>query len=258
MITIDDTMAEKSLGLATRRVLADVVTDDLREAIVTHELEPGSRLTEDDLAAQLGVSRGPVREALLRLEREGLIHIERHRGARVASWSRNDIEEIYSLRGELEKLALEWACKNATEEDFDRVEAILEEYENLPSNSRTPREIAKLDLAFHTGLFSAAHHERLYRSWEVLCSQFHAFLVYTWSQDEKVNKALMPNWGPDHRKILNLVKAKDVNGAKKEMTGHVLRGYERVSKHFPDTHSKKTSKKSAAKNQTKSVKKTKR
>ena len=77
-------MSEKSLGLATRRVLADVVTDDLREAIVTHELQPGSRLTEDDLAAQLGVSRGPVREALLRLEREGLIHIERHRGARVA------------------------------------------------------------------------------------------------------------------------------------------------------------------------------
>lgn len=238
-------MSEKSLGLATRRVLADVVTDDLREAIVTHELEPGSRLTEDDLAAQLGVSRGPVREALLRLEREGLVLIERHRGARVASWTRKDIEEIYSLRGELEKLALEWACKNATDDDFEFIEAILEEYENLPANGRTPREIAKLDLAFHTRLFLAAHHERLNRSWEVLCSQFHAFLVYTWSQDEKVNKALMPNWGPDHRKILNLVRAKDVVGAKKEMTGHVLRGYERVSKHFPDLTAKKPMKKTA-------------
>mgnify|MGYP000303341591 CR=1 FL=1 len=86
-----------SLGVATRRVLADEVTDDLRDAIVSHELEPGRKLTEDELAAQLGVSRGPVREALMRLEREGLVVIERHRGATIASWNRQDIEEIYSL-----------------------------------------------------------------------------------------------------------------------------------------------------------------
>jgi len=98
-----------SLGVATRRVLADEVTDDLRDAIVSHELEPGRKLTEDELAAQLGVSRGPVREALMRLEREGLVVIERHRGATIASWNRQDIEEIYSLRGALEELAIEWA-----------------------------------------------------------------------------------------------------------------------------------------------------
>jgi DNA-binding GntR family transcriptional regulator len=80
-------MAERplSLGIASRRVLADVVTDDLRDAIVSHELEPGRRLAEDDLAEQMGVSRGPVREALMRLEREGLVSIERHKGARIAS-----------------------------------------------------------------------------------------------------------------------------------------------------------------------------
>jgi len=74
-------MVESSLGLgiATRRVLADVVTDDLRDAIIAHELEPGRRLAEDDLANQMGVSRGPVREALARLEREGLVVIERHK-----------------------------------------------------------------------------------------------------------------------------------------------------------------------------------
>jgi len=104
-------MAESPLGLgiATRRVLADVVTDDLRDAIISHELEPGRRLAEDDLANQMGVSRGPVREALARLEREGLVVIERHKGARIASWGRSDVEEIFSLRLVLEQLAIEWA-----------------------------------------------------------------------------------------------------------------------------------------------------
>ena len=105
------------LTTAKRRVLADEVTDDLREAIVTHEFKPGQKLSEDLLAVQLGVSRGPVREALMRLASEGLVTIERHRGAKVASWDRTDIEEIYSMRSVLETLAIEWACKNATAVD---------------------------------------------------------------------------------------------------------------------------------------------
>ena len=100
-----------SLGVATRRVLADEVTDDLRDAIVSHELEPGRKLTEDELAAQLGVSRGPVREALMRLEREGLVVIERHRGATIASWNRQDIEEIYSFQNFIEEFCNSLGCE---------------------------------------------------------------------------------------------------------------------------------------------------
>ena len=166
-----------SLGVATRRVLADEVTDDLRDAIVSHELEPGRKLTEDELAAQLGVSRGPVREALMRLEREGLVVIERHRGATIASWNRQDIEEIYSLRGALEELAIEWACKNATSADIADMEEILKEYAALSDKQRTPKEVSRIDLDFHSALFRAAHHERLNRSWEILRSQIHTFLV---------------------------------------------------------------------------------
>ena len=83
-------LKSSGLTLASRRVLSDVVTDDLRDAILSHDLEPGMRIAEDGLAVQLGVSRGPVREALMRLEREGLVTIERHKGARVASWTATD------------------------------------------------------------------------------------------------------------------------------------------------------------------------
>jgi len=225
------------LGVASRRVLSDVVTDDLRQAIVDHDLEPGRRISEDELAAQMGVSRGPIREALARLEREGLITLERHRGARVASWSEQDIEEIYSMRSVLEGLAIEWACKNATAADLVAMEEVLIRYGKLTDKQRTPKEVSKIDLEFHSALFASAHHERLFKAWEVLRSQIHAFLVYTWSQDEKVNKEFLPKWGPDHLELLEIIRAKQTSKAKAVIHDHVARGAQRVAKHFKESPS---------------------
>lgn len=220
------------LGLASRRVLSDIVTDDLRDAIISHDLEPGRRIAEDELALQMGVSRGPIREALMRLDREGLVTIERHKGARVASWNDTDIQEIYSMRSALEVLAIEWACKNATNSDIEAMEAIIETYNKLPEKLRTPREVSRLDLEFHTALFAAAHHERLLKTWEVLRSQIHAFLVYTWSQDGKVNKIFLPKWGPDHEVYIEVLRKKQIAKAKEIVHSHVERGLARVSVHF--------------------------
>jgi DNA-binding GntR family transcriptional regulator len=229
-------MAVKSnaLALASRRVLSDVVTDDLRDAILSHDLEPGIRIAEDGLAIQLGVSRGPVREALMRLEREGLVTIERHKGARVASWTESDIEEIYSMRSALEVLAIEWACKNATAADLMAMEEILTRYSKLTDKQRTPKEVSKIDLEFHSAVFACAHHARLNKTWEVLRSQIHALLVYTWSQDDKINKTYLPHWGPDHREIVEVIRAKQVKKAKTMILAHIDRGLLRVSWHFTE------------------------
>jgi DNA-binding GntR family transcriptional regulator len=227
-------MAESSLGLgiATRRVLADVVTDDLRDAIIAHELEPGRRLAEDDLANQMGVSRGPVREALARLEREGLVVIERHKGARIASWGRGDVEEIFSLRLVLEQLAIEWACKNATAADIAALDAPIKEFRKLADKQRNMKIVSKLDLEFHSAIFSAAHHDRLFRAWEILRSQIHSFLIYTWTRDELINNSLMNSWDKDHQIFVDIIKKRDVERGLKEIKAHVERGLSRVSKHF--------------------------
>lgn len=227
-------MAESSLGLgiATRRVLADVVTDDLRDAIIAHELEPGRRLAEDDLANQMGVSRGPVREALARLEREGLVVIERHKGARIASWGRADVEEIFSLRLVLEQLAIEWACKNATAADINALESVVKEFRKLGDKQRTIKSVSKLDLEFHTAVFDAAHHDRLSRAWEILRSQIHSFLIYTWTRDELINRTLMDSWDKDHHVFVEIIKKRDIEKGLKEIKAHVERGLTRVSKHF--------------------------
>jgi DNA-binding GntR family transcriptional regulator len=227
-------MVESSLGLgiATRRVLADVVTDDLRDAIIAHELEPGRRLAEDDLANQMGVSRGPVREALARLEREGLVVIERHKGARIASWGRSDVEEIFSLRLVLEQLAIEWACRNATAADIEAIEGVVKEFRDLTDKQRTVKVVSQFDLDFHSAIFSAAHHDRLERAWEILRSQIHSFLIYTWNRDDSINKSLMSSWDRDHQIFVDIIKKRDVEMGLKEIKAHVERGFTRVSKHF--------------------------
>lgn len=225
----------RKLNLAKRRVLADEVTDGLREAIVSHELQPGRKLAEDELAAQMGVSRGPIREALMRLEREGLITIARHRGATVSLWSRQDIDEIYALRGALEKLAITWACKNATAADIDEMEKFINEFQKLSDKLRTPKAVSRIDLDFHTSLFKAAHHDRLFASWEVLRSQMHTLLFYTWARDIAENENARPRWATDHQELVNIIKKKNSSGSATVVNNHVEGGFARIVKHFPES-----------------------
>ncbi|MEI6845183.1 MAG: GntR family transcriptional regulator [Actinomycetes bacterium] len=218
------------LKLAKRRVLADEVVDGLRDAILSHEFPPGSRLGEDDLAIQMGVSRGPVREALISLEREGLVTIERHRGARVASWSKKDAAEIYTMRGALEELAIEWACKNATKQDIADMKEILAIYKNLPETQQTRSKVSSLDLEFHSLLFHSAHHERLSFAWEGLRSQIHAMLFYAIDKNQKVNKADWPKWLVSHQALVDSIESGKVTVARKEIQLHVTGGFEKVAK----------------------------
>src|SRR3954451_14400347 len=111
-------MPPRPLSPTVKRSLADDVVDRLRDAIFHGSFKPGEALREEQLAAMLDVSRGPVREALVQLEREGLVLVRRHRGATVARLSRGDLEEVYSLRLALERLAIQRAARLATERDF--------------------------------------------------------------------------------------------------------------------------------------------
>jgi DNA-binding GntR family transcriptional regulator len=225
---------EQQLGLRVtkRRVLSDEVTDDIRAAILSHQLEPGRKLSEDELALQVGVSRGPIREALARLEREGLVIIERHKGARVASWSLKDIEEIYSMRSALEELAIEWACRNATTDEINEMKNIIKNWEKMSAKHRTAKEVSLLDLEFHSVLFKSAHHARLLAAWEGLRSQMHAFFAYLLFESEIKDGPFRPTWGKDHRKILELIEQKKVPISKREIHQHVEIGYQGIIKHF--------------------------
>jgi DNA-binding GntR family transcriptional regulator len=207
-------------GPAVKRVLADEIVDQLRDAIVTGALQPGQRLLEDELAGQMQVSRGPVREAFVKLEREGLVTIERYKGARVAELYRDDIEQVFSLRLALERLAVESACKRGTDDDFAQIASSLDRY----AEAGSPEAIAEIDLSFHDGVVAAAHHLPLSRAWEGLRTQILSFLTTRMS----LRRDYSDEWEPDHRRILDLIRRGEAEQATAAITHHIEASYTRV------------------------------
>ena len=150
---------------AARVSLGEVVAERLRQAILDDEVHPGQHLREDEISEMLEVSRGPVRVALLILQREGLVDLAPHRGATVARLSIEDVGEIYSLRSALEALAIRLAIRRGEPADLDALEESLAELRVGMRRKPTDAVGGRLDLGFHDNVFKAAHHERLYESW---------------------------------------------------------------------------------------------
>jgi len=137
-------------ALGARRRLVDVVSDALRDAIADGMLAPGVRLREVALAERFGVSPTPVREALRRLEREGLVEVDPHRGASVATFDAAEIADLYEVHEVLECRAVRRAAM-AGDQDFSRGEALLAAAEGVLTD---PDQVGfnRLDLAFHRAL----------------------------------------------------------------------------------------------------------
>ena len=109
--------------------LRDVVFNTLRRAILKGELEPGERLMEIALANKLGVSRTPIREAIRKLELEGLVVMIPRKGAEVARITEKDLRDVLEVRTSLEKLAIELACDRITEEDINDLNLACKDFE---------------------------------------------------------------------------------------------------------------------------------
>ena len=135
-------------GQGLRQAVADDVADQLRIQIITGQLAPSANLREAELALRFAVSRGPVREALKTLEREGLIVSRRNCGSAVAVLSDADIDEIFELRLALEMLAVRHAARNRTRDDLAAMAAVLDELADLGAAAH-PIKLAELDVAFH-------------------------------------------------------------------------------------------------------------
>src|SRR6266498_734808 len=129
---------------ARRRGLADEVADRIRDAIFDGVYPPGGQLREVELSAALGVSRGPVREALLRLEREGLVRSEWHRGATVTALSEQDVAELDTLRAALEQLAVRLVIDHARGDDLAAIDDVVRRMDRAADE----HEMVRCDLDF--------------------------------------------------------------------------------------------------------------
>jgi DNA-binding GntR family transcriptional regulator len=217
-------MSISPLTPTVKRSLADDVVDRLRDAIFHGSFKPGEALREEQLAAMLDVSRGPVREALVQLEREGLVLVRRHRGATVARLSRSDLEDVYSLRLALERLAVQRATRYATDQDFAAMEAVLSAFDVALSRGPSEKEVAELDVRFHDLIYQAARHQRLYDCWANLKSQIYIFLLSRNVVDPDFRAATVKS----HAALLEAIRTRNEARATIEIEEHLRGAYDRV------------------------------
>jgi len=145
----------------------DLVYNGIRRAIVEGDFAPGARLREQHLAAHYGVSRTPIREVLLRLETEGLVVVERHRGAHVRTLSDGEIFEVYELRARLEAYAAELAAERAGPPELARLSHAAVRFHQAVRTAGAAggiepvRVVEAANAAFHDAILSASRHSRV-------------------------------------------------------------------------------------------------
>jgi DNA-binding GntR family transcriptional regulator len=182
--------------------LADVVADRIRKAIITGELNPGERLSEPALAAQLGVSRSPVREALQILKADGLVVEYPNRSSYVWLPTTGDIDEIFSLRIMIETLASEWLVEHLSGEDVRALEGIIDE-ERRAIAAKDLIAIMETDKHFHEYICYRSKHSRLKDWWNQLMWQWEAVL---YRRIRNNPEQVLPTVIEDHSAILEAIK----------------------------------------------------
>ena len=210
------------------RGLSDEITNWLRESILRGHFVPGQHLLEEELADKFDVSRGPVREALVQLEHEGLVMLRRHRGAFVARLSPEVAQEVYSLQLALERLAAQSAVQKATQEDWTTLQQVIDSMKEAHDMGMSRQEAADLDVRFHDLVYRSAHHERLWGFWSNLRSQVYILLLSAMSNDPDYSIGLADS----HTLVLDALRTRNSNLAVRIVEDHVGREFENVRKSY--------------------------
>lgn len=195
--------------------LRDVVFHTLREAILKGELKPGERLMELQLAAKLGVSRTPIREAIRMLEQEGLAVTIPRKGAEVAKMTEKDMEDVLQVREALDELAATIACEQMTAEQLDALKNTMREFEEFTKTGNV-KKIAEADVKFHDIIYQATGNPKLVNMLNNLREQMYRYRI-EYLKDEKNYPVLIR----EHSEIVEGLMAKDKAKVTAAMHCHV-------------------------------------
>lgn len=202
--------------------LRDVVFNTLREAILKGDLKPGERLMELQLAAKLGVSRTPIREAIRMLEQEGLAVTMPRKGAEVAKMTLKDMEDVLEIRDALDELAVRIACQKISDEQLKQLEDMKELFEKSTQTGNV-KKIAEADVTFHDVIYEATGNPKLVTLLNNLREQVYRYRV-EYIKDPKNYPTLIA----EHEAILESLKNRDVKNAVEAMHVHVANQAEAV------------------------------
>lgn len=196
-----------------RRSLAQDALTRIRRAIVSNELPQGSALPEDQLAAQLGVSRVPIREALTQLENEGLVEADNRGRSRVRSFTADDFEDLYSMRCALEMLSARLAVQRITDADVHDLEAIIRQQESALDLT----ELSVQDVDLHERIILATRHRQLMVCWKTIRSQIEVWLARAHRAQAAIHLSAIELTVPGHRVLLAALRSGDVKKAEDAM-----------------------------------------
>ena len=202
------------------RTKVDATYEQLRSWILTGRLKPGEKLDQSLLAAQMRVSRTPLRQALLRLASERLIEAEPHRSAVVAPLSLIEIEDLYQSRRVLESMLAEVGAARISEAGLNQMRGLLD-LQDAAVKSGEPDRFTDLDREFHFLLYRAAGYARAYDITQALRDASERYVrFYT------VYKGGAADSFEEHRLILKLCMDRDIRGVRDEVEHHIIRGLE--------------------------------
>lgn len=196
----------------------------VRENILSGKYKENEELKENTIAAELGVSRTPVREALRQLELEGLVNIIPNKGAYVTGISEKDIHDIYVIRSYLEGLCARWACDHITEEQLDELEetVYLSEFHAKKGHQE---QLVELDNKFHELIYAASDSKML----DHVLSDFHHYV-------ERARKSSLAKSGraaatiEEHKLILEAIKQRDGDKAETLAHEHIIKTIQNINK----------------------------
>lgn len=200
------------------KTLSEQVFNDLKDAIITGDLAQGSKVTEDGLAKQYGISRGPLREAIRRLEAIRLLVRIPHAGMRVVTLTSEIMEEIYTVREALEGMSARLATQRMSDEDIESLSQLLDNHQFSIDKSQGKRYFqSEGDLDFHYRIAKASHNQWLI---DLLSSELYQLLRMCRQRSgqtpQRPTKAIQ-----EHRGIVDAIKIRDPELAEILMRRHI-------------------------------------
>jgi len=212
----------ENIGEKTMRkgkFLREQVYKGLKEKILNGTLPPSRRLIEEKIATEMKTSRTPVREAMQKLEKEGLIRKLPRGGFTISSITIEDIEEVFGLRSILEGYAAAVATVKATDDDLKSLEEIVQKQEECRKKDGAEQELIALNTEFHDRLYRAAKSIRLYTIINDLTDFIYRFRAIIFKYPEMVEVSIR-----DHKEMIALMKNKKASKVEKLVRRHIIRG----------------------------------
>jgi DNA-binding GntR family transcriptional regulator len=209
-----------------RKSLGEHVFESLKHSIVRGKIAPGEWLVESHIAETLGISRTPVREAIHKLEREGLIERQPRGGFTVLGFERDDIEETFGIRSVLEGYAARLAAVKHDAHELEVLENKIDEFQNALDRKKM-NLLPAINTEFHDLLYGLSKSPKLINMINGLRDQ-----IYRYRQVILKEKKFASTSNLDHKKMLKYIRKRDAEGAERLVREHIIRGQEMVLKEY--------------------------